>query len=243
MHEALLCPRCGAPLAVREETTIVLCIYCNTSLRVASAAPGASRTVEARPLGESDVARVKELLALGRREDAVGTYQAAAQCDGAEAEATIAAWSTQLVVGTMSHSMMGAFGISILVFALALTFGGVAGVTVLDLPTAPAVAAITVGALITLVMMRSAVRTLRYLAASSGTATILRHVFVGKYGSILSYRLLLEVRSASGAFQTDVLLPVGEASVAKIQPGYRFRVRFFPGDPSSVIFAGRVHAP
>ncbi|MEI8258440.1 MAG: hypothetical protein WCJ30_22415, partial [Deltaproteobacteria bacterium] len=88
---------------------------------------------------------------------------------------------------------------------------------------------------------KAALRTVRYLSASAGTATILRHAVIGRANGVVSYRLLLEVRDPSGAtFRAEKPFPVAEANVSRITEGRQFRVKYFAGDPSSVVFAGKL---
>lgn len=89
---SLTCSRCGAPLPAGQHGPFLLCVYCNTAHRLASDPTTALPHVESSAIAEHDVARISHLIGLGRRQEAIAAYLAAARCARAEAEAAVAAW-------------------------------------------------------------------------------------------------------------------------------------------------------
>src|SRR5688572_28397879 len=85
------CPNCGAPVNVTPGAFHVICVYCNQSLSVAPG-PG-SRDAELSPEGVPplEVARVKDLLLDGKRDEAILNYMRVAAIPRSEAEAAVEA--------------------------------------------------------------------------------------------------------------------------------------------------------
>lgn len=239
--EALTCPTCGAPVSIRGTDTLTLCIYCNGALRIHRPAAGPTELAADMSLSRDATARIKDLITVGKRAEAVALHQAETHCDRVTSEAAIDAYVTRIVTDSIFSSTLNGVGIAMYLGAFALVVGGIAlGVS----GTAPwfvAVVLAVFGGLHLLALWKVALRTVRYLSASAGTATILRHAVIGRAKGVVSYRLLLEVRDSSGAtFRAEKTLPVPEARVSRITEGRQFRVKYFAGDPSSVVATGKV---
>jgi hypothetical protein len=83
--------------------------------------------------------------------------------------------------------------------------------------------------------------TLRYLAARSAVATVLKYAEIGKAGNAYAYRLLVNVQPQDGAaFQTEMNVAVGEKRISKLQNGMRLNVKYLPNQPDSVLYEGAI---
>lgn len=84
------CPNCGAPLSVDGAGPSVICIFCNTSLRVARPSAGeAVAELAAIEVSGEDVERVKQLLLDGKRDEAIAHYARVAAVSAADAERAV----------------------------------------------------------------------------------------------------------------------------------------------------------
>ncbi|CAN5495817.1 hypothetical protein BH09MYX1_BH09MYX1_18370 [soil metagenome] len=94
------------------------------------------------------------------------------------------------------------------------------------------------------VFTKGALKTVRYLGATKGEATIVRQALIGKNSAdVYSFLLLIDVRDPAGStFRTELAFPASATGAKKITEGRRFKVKFFPGDPQSVVFAGMIDA-
>jgi hypothetical protein len=241
MIEALKCPTCGGPVRVRAGESLTICLYCNGALKIARPESGAA-AVEVDPTipGET-IDRIKDLIVRGRRADAVALYRDAARCEPAAAEAAIETYVRSAVADTIFAGTLNAGGVVLYVAALAFVAAGVVAFVRDLLPTIACVVLVGFGAINLLVLTRAALKTLRYLAATRGQATILRHALIGKHGNVSSFLMLIDVREPSGAtFQTEIAFPASKTGAEKVRVGRRFHVKYFPRDPKSVVFDGNL---
>ncbi len=242
MIEALKCPTCGGPVRLRGDETLTLCVYCNGALKVNQAAAGASATVEVDPnVDGATVDRIKKLILEGKRDEATALYREATKCDAATATGVIDTYVRAAVNSTILASTLNGFGVFLYLLALGLVGGGITTFVLDQLPHWASVVMILLGALQLLVFTKPMLRTLRYLGATRGEATILRFARIGENVDVTSFLMLITVREPQGAtFETEVTLPAGKEAAAKMRNGRRFWVKYFPGQPGSVIFAGKI---
>ncbi len=84
------CPNCGAPLSVDADRRSVICIFCNTSLRVERPATGGTAAeLVAEAVSANDIELVKQMLLDGRRDQAIDHYAHVASVSRAEAEKAV----------------------------------------------------------------------------------------------------------------------------------------------------------
>ena len=188
------------------------------------------------------MARIKQLLLLGERTDAVTLYVAEAHCDRATSEATIDAYAADDVWSTMRKGRLDAMGMAMFFGALFLLTGSVAlGVTNrVSWVVAAVIAALP--SLWVLLASPNALQALRYLRATAGEATVVRFAFIGKNTQSDSlFRLLVDVREPSGkTFRAEMLTVLGEAHALAMREGHRMRVKYFPGAAASLAYDGEV---
>jgi hypothetical protein len=256
--ESLACPVCGAPLSLRSGATFVICHYCNSSLRVEpstgepnqtassapTAVPGPTRVTVDTSISPATVAQIRELTLLGKRDEALAVYEGEAHCDRATAEPIIDAWANEAAFDIeLTEGRLTAVGVAIslgpfLLVAIGIALGIVMGSFWLLAGSIGALALL--GAAWKLLSVPTALRTLRYFSASVGTATVVRFVVVGKDPeNDPLFRLLLDVHEPSGStFRTERLFVLSQAHAATMKEGARMRVKYFPGDPASVVYDG-----
>ena len=248
--EPLSCPSCGAPLSVPVGATAAICHYCNGALRVhaSNASTGLATTpgptvVAADPsITPGAIARIKQLLLLGKREEAVALYQAESHGDRPTAETTIDAYAADAAGSTLEAGRLNAAGMGMSACAVLLLAGSVVLRAVGIVSWAVAGGMALPSLLWVLLTGRRALRTVRYLSATPGTATVVRFALIGKDPQQDTlFRLLLDVRDSAGStFRAEIPLVLGPAHAAAMKEGHRLRVKFFPGVPNSVLYDGEL---
>lgn len=243
------CPACGGPVSVASGATQALCHYCNTILRVAvaatSAAAGAAQasapvvTADASVTPET-VARVKQALLAGKRDEAIDLYAREASVDRAAAETAIDGLAQDEAYRTLRQGRLVPVGMFLALALAAMLVGGPVGLAMGLLTTGLGLGAGALGLLGMFWLGPSAVRTIRYVAATAGTATVVRSAFIGKNGPGDSFfRLLVDVRDRSGAtFRVERPIVLRPGHEKDAQAGASFKVKFFPGRPDSVLYDG-----
>ena len=251
--ESLSCPSCGAPLTLPGGATAAICHYCNSALRArpssASSSSGAAReptvVTADRSIATAAIARIKQLLLLGKRADAVALYEDAAHCDRTTAEATVDAYAVDAVWSTLAAGRLNAAGMAVYACATVMLASGLSLGVIGSVPWLPAAGMAVLGLAWMLFFGRRALRTLHYVSATAGTATVVRFAFIGKDGRDDSlFRLLLDVRDPCGStFRAELPLVLGAAHAAAIAQGHRLRVKYFLGHPTSMTYDGELEAP
>jgi hypothetical protein len=103
----------------------------------------------------------------------------------------------------------------------------------------------TAGGLVGMLLFgRQMLRTLRYLFATTGQATVIRFAFIGKDGGGLTlFRLLVDVHEPSGStstFRAEMRALLDETHARCMREGHRIRVKYFGGVPTSVLYDGEL---
>jgi hypothetical protein len=101
-----------------------------------------------------------------------------------------------------------------------------------------------VSALTLLLFLRRAfLRTLRYLFATAGMATVVRFGRIGESGDKVVFRVLLDVREPSGStFRAETSALVKDVDASAMKEGHRIRVKYFRGATASVLYDGELGA-
>lgn len=86
---SLNCPKCGAPLPLGPQQSAALCLYCNSSLKVAAQPGQAQPQVSTQDVPPEVGEQVKRLVADGKTAEAIRYYQSHTGLDAAEAEAAV----------------------------------------------------------------------------------------------------------------------------------------------------------
>ncbi len=242
--EALACPGCGAPLHPQAGRTLTVCLYCGATVRVQLLDEAPAQLAVERQLAPADLETVRKQLAAGRSDSAQALYRQLTGADEAEALAAIEDLGRQAALTVIFRQLLNPLGLLL----------GLAGLAGLGLALAgwgsgwlPGWLALLVGgaaALHLTFMARPMLTTLRYLPAPIAPAMILKLAPIGTLkqagADVYTFRALLEVQpETAAAFQAEIPLAVRETSLAKARAGATVRVKYFPGDPESVIFYDR----
>jgi hypothetical protein len=244
--EAINCPNCGAPLAfdaekISSQHKLVLCIYCNSSIRLTPAEPGAPSTkmestkVETAPeVGEE----VKQLIVDGKRSEAIAYYAEHAGISTAEAEAAVDRLSIPLAFRLIHQSPLDLWAI---LLSLAI-IGGLAWLTGWTLLQALQgtwfylLASVLCGYLLVgriRWLVPKAVSTWVHTFGTRGRGKILKVAAISptvrKGGTLVV--VLLEVQPDGGGepFRDEESWLIRNESLYKIQPGHVIPVRYDAG--------------
>jgi hypothetical protein len=229
------CPNCGAPHEVAANRQSVICLFCNTSLRVdRPAGPMAVARLTAQTVAKDDIERIKQLLIDGKRNEAVAQYARVASVSVADAE---------LAVDNLFLSAFGELSRHLPINALGfLMFGGlifaglaVAGFGAMRAMESPAYfVLVAMGGIFAITQF---VRFLGHLSSTlvaafgaTGHARVIRSSTVREWKERDEYFLvvLFEVTPDDGrpTFVDQETVFAGIASRQKLAPGNVVRVRF-----------------
>src|SRR5262245_3834649 len=126
MIDSLHCPNCGAPIHPSPNQALLICLYCNTSIRIQAQNDRPQATAEAS-LDADMMAQLKQLLLAGRQDEALRLYQQAG-ADPQEAQEAIGSLGKQISIDVVRHQTLRPFGVLVVVImALLLVVSVVAG--------------------------------------------------------------------------------------------------------------------
>lgn len=241
MADALNCPNCGAPLRPSLHSPLALCLYCGSSVRL-QADESSSPVVDAT-LDENELARLKQLLLDGGREEAVRLYVQMSGADETAARMAVSGLGRQISLDIIRSQNLTPYGAWMVTLWSLLLLASLAAAALqrLHLLVALALAAY---AGFNMALFLPALRTsLRYLRAPVAPAVTLKlsPVGVARLGGKKVHTLLalLEVQPRQGEpFQAEMLLPVREQNLGRAAPGAVLQVKYLPGDPPRVIYYG-----
>jgi len=222
---------------MRDDSAVSVCVYCRAPLTVRDE-DGRIRLTEDRAIDAEAVSRIHELLHAGQREQAIALYREETGVDGEAAAKAVDGYASSITNrtvrgGTVNRIGWLAIGVGFLLLAagVGLLVGGI-GHWLLG------GGVLAIGLLPILLFAAPALRTLRYLGASVGEATILRCAYIGKgAGDAYAYQLHLRIEGPDdSAFETEQTFPVSGSGREKIHEGRRFLVKYFEGQHDSVLF-------
>jgi hypothetical protein len=239
MITSLHCPNCGAPIHAGPNQGLLICLYCNTSIRIQAQADQPQAIAETS-LDADMMAQVKQLLLAGRQAEALRLYQQSG-ADPLEAQEAIGNLGKEISIDVVRRQTLRPFGVLVVVLmALILVVSVVAGLLG---RMHPVLAIVLAGfAALNLFFFAPGIRaTFEFLGATIAPATIVKLAPVGsatmRGQTVHAFKLLLEVQPTNGQpFQSELLVPVRSASLAKAQPGAVIQVKYLPHDPSRLIF-------
>ena len=240
MLESLHCPNCGAPIHPNPNQGLLICLYCNAAIRIQPETSQPQVAAEAR-LDDDRMAQIKQLLLDGRQEEAVRLYQQQTGAGPQEAQEAIGDLGKQISIDVVRHQVLRPFGmLFVVVITLVLIVSVAAGLLG---RMHPALAIGLAGfAALNLFFFAPGIRaTLEFLGAKVAPATIVKVAPVGtatmRGQTVYSFKFLLDVQPENGQpFQSELLVPVRSASLAKAQPGAVILVKYLPHDPTRLIF-------
>jgi hypothetical protein len=239
--EALNCPNCGAPLHTQANQDLALCVYCDTTIRISYSGSGEASLKQQTTLQAEDAKLIKSLLLDGKREQAIEAYQRATQVSGEEAQKAIEILARDAAFKVIFSQRLNLVGV--LMLCGYMTLLGLSVWARLNDTISINISRIAVILILFLAapLVRGLGITLRYLAARSAVATVLKYAQIGKAGNAYAYRLLVNVQPQDGAaFQTEMNVAVGEKRISKLQNGLRLNVKYLPNQPDSVLYEGAI---
>lgn len=240
MITSLHCPNCGAPIHPSPNQALLICLYCNAAIRIKpetsqpQLAAGAS-------LDDDTMAQIKQLLLSGRQDEAVRLYQQQTGADPQEAQEAIGNLGKQISIDVVRHQTLRPFGILVVAIMVLILVVSVAAGLLGRMHLVLAIGLAGFAAL-NLLFFAPAIRaTLEFLGAKIAPATIVKLAPVGvatmRGQTVHSFKFLLEVHPENGQpFQSELLVPVRSANLAKAQPGAVILVKYLPHDPTRLIF-------
>ncbi|HEX7603379.1 MAG TPA: hypothetical protein VF316_17290 [Polyangiaceae bacterium] len=243
-----LCPTCGAPLDLRADSTIVLCMYCRQTTRIVPpdpSRPGDAPTLVTHDVGKEVTDQVIALVLAGKRPEAIELYARAANVPPADADKAVTQVSQWATIGLVKNGPMSARGIVralllIPAFGAGAAYGLALGHWVLGLVLALLCCFFLVS------FVRQIPATLIRFRRAQGHATVLRTAIVQAnfvYGcTLIVVRTNVRPLDGSPPFEDDEPLLLRTADLEKVVPGNIIRVRFdrerglvFPGVPVEVV--------
>ncbi len=239
--EALTCPNCGAPLHIQANQDLALCVYCDTTIRITYSDEDKVSLASQNTLKPQDAGQIKSLLLDGKREQAIEAYQRATHVTEAEAQKAIDALARDAAFKVIFSQRLNLVGI--LMLCGYMTLLGLSVWARLNEIISINISRIVVILILFLAapLVRGLGITLRYLAARSAVATVLKYAQIGKAGKAYAFRLLVNIQPQDGAaFQTEMNVAVGEKRISKVQNGLRINVKYLPNQPDSVLYEGAI---
>lgn len=237
---AISCPNCGAPLLPAAE--MVLCVYCNSAVRLQRGEPGAAPTpVVERSLDETQMARIKQLILDGKRPEAVAEYQQATDADLAEASRTIEELENGLSMSVVLGQQLSPLG-WLLFFGSLVIFSGAIFASITGRLNPWLAGLLALLSLANLVFYARNLRTsLQFLSAPVARATVIKLVPIGevKLGRQLvhTFKVLLQVYpEGAPAYQAEMLLPVRDQNMARLRTGVDFKVKYLRENPQRLVY-------
>lgn len=242
--ESMNCPKCGAPLSLLTNQKLVICVYCNSSLRISLEDPLHAIVSQLPEISPEVIDEVKRLLVGGYSIKAVEYYR---QQSGLEYSDTSSAVSAlKKVIGYQPP--LNTIGILILIAWLLLGIAGVVGgiVLLVNQQFLTAIILIMVAVFLALVNWLSLNSSLKaYLLSHRGIpaeATILKCWQVklipvkGEESPTALLRLLLEIHpSEQPIYQTEANCLVSTLAASKFQVGSIIRVKFDVRNPKKIV--------
>ena len=240
--EALLCPNCGAPLPGAAQAGVVLCVYCNTAIRLQPNGPTqAMQPVVERSLDAGQMDQLKQLILDGRRDEAAAVYAQLLESSPDEAARSIEALEDGLSRNVILHQQLTPLGWLIFSGALLLLAAclwlGASGRLNLWIAGLLAVLALTNLA----VTFRSLRVSLEFFGAPTAPARVLNMVPVGEvqFGSQLVHilKVLLEVQPLDRpVYKAEMLLPVRDANLERAAVGTTLKVKYRRDRPLRLVY-------
>lgn len=245
--DSINCPKCGAPLSLQPHQRLVVCGYCNSSVRVSLQAKDQPLVRQAEDIPTAVVDEVKRLLVLGLQTQATDYYESKAHVSPQEAKVAVAALNAEIgYVPPLNRQ-----GFLMLIGLALVSVAGVVGAGALwqagwAVPGVGLLIAAGVFAYMNwFALRRSLAATWLMWRGAAGQATILKSwrirviPLAGQGQSAELLRLLLAVRPSDGAmFQTEANCLVGPQSLPNFQVGSVVEVKYDSKHQKKVVVTG-----
>jgi uncharacterized Zn finger protein (UPF0148 family) len=238
--QSLNCPSCGAPLQCRPDQPLVICVYCNATVRVPAEESPAAASVEVQ-LSDKDMALVKQLLLDGRKEEAMQLYLEGVGVDAQEAQAALENLGSQLSLDIVRRQQLNRVGWGMVIFFTLLLIASAVG-SISGWLNGWVALILTGVCAAQLYYFAPALRTTaRFWRAKVAPAVTLKVAPIGRIKrqgqDIFTVKVLLEVRPAGEEhFQAEMALPVREVNIVRALPGKVIQVKYLAEDRNQIIY-------
>jgi uncharacterized Zn finger protein (UPF0148 family) len=240
--EALHCPNCGAPLPATPLAGAVICLYCNTVIRIQDSSPTQSaQAVAERSMQADRLDRFKQYILDGRKDEAARLYAEILEVDPTEAARAVETLEDGLSRDVILHQQLTPTGWLIFFGSMVLLLASL-GLWIFGRLNPWIAVILSLLALANLsVTFRSLLVSLEFLGAPVTDARVLQLTRVGevKFGGKMVHvlKLLLEIQPAGGqAYQAEMLLPVRDANLKRAAVGTTLRVRYRRDRPTRLVY-------
>lgn len=244
--KSLYCPNCGAPLSFKTGQIVMICVYCNSSIRVSQQEdekPGLNLISEISP---EVIDEVKRLLVMGFTTRAVKYYISRSGLNQKEASDAVSA--IKKTVGY--RPPLNAKGFVMLLSFFSVSFVALFTGIYLYLSGMPItgmgiiIAAILFGYMNWFAFRSSIIASFLLRSGTTADAVILKqwHVttyFIKQGGESLLMRLLVEVRPEdSEAYQAEANCLVSYKNKVKFNTGSIIKIKYDRKNPALIIVSG-----
>lgn len=241
MLQSLTCPNCGAPLTSTPTQTRLVCLYCNTTVRIQPEAQPPSVEIDST-LDEAEMGEIKQLLLDGQKSAALDLYTQKTGASTDDASEALKDLSEKLSLNIVRTQQLNSAGIAIVAGYALLLVVGIYLASRDDVHWLISVVAMLFGAWMLYFYYPAVASTLAFRKGKPAKAHVLKLAEIGttRIGRqrVRVFKLLVEVQPLDGspAYPAEMTLPVREQNVPRAQPGSTFRVKYLPGKPERVIF-------
>jgi hypothetical protein len=241
MLQSSNCPNCGAPLKTSAGQTRAVCLYCNTTLRIASEVQPSTAEIDST-LDDVEMGKVKQLLLDGQKSAALELYTQKTGASPGDASEALKDLGQKLSLGVVRQQQLTPAGIAVVAMFAFLTLAGLYMVITGGVNWLISVAAMLYGAWMLYFYAPAVASTLAFRKGKPAKAQVQKLAEIGKTRigrqRVRVYKLLVEVQPLDGSppYPAEMLLPVREENTPRAQPGTSILVKYLPAEPDRVIF-------
>jgi hypothetical protein len=246
---SLDCPNCGAPLALVQQQSIAICVYCNSSVQISIIQDSPPNITKIPEISPEVIDEVKRLIIMGSSIKAAEYY--AKQSGLSQNEANTAINAIKKTTGySPALNPSGILKIIILgLISVLLIIGGV--FLALNAYKTTGILAVSVGFIFAYMNWYAFQSSLRaYFLYKNGIETdakILKRWDIKTYKAnsnrpeALLIRMLLEVNKENQiTYLTEANCVLVDKSNSKFQPGLIVKVKYNKKDPKKVVISGTI---
>lgn len=238
--ESIKCPNCAAPLRQKPGEEPWLCLFCDSLIRVDGEADTRVASL-LRRLNSNDMEEIKQMLISGHIQAAAQALEGASGIEREQAAAIIASTRATIPARTIFQQELTRGGMVMVVICLLLVPASLIALGLRLLSPWLALAYLGIGVYGLYKYGRGALNTLHYRTARVAMAKTVKVAKLGTVQSgrvrVLGFLFALEVTPEDEpTFKAHTVVPVLEENVERAKEGAIIQVKYFPGEPESVIF-------
>jgi hypothetical protein len=236
--ETLACPNCGAPLNVWSRNPIVVCLYCDTVVRI----HGETAEIDSEiTVSHEEMEQIKQLATSGQRTVAIQRYHEVTHLPLPDAEHAIEGMIKQFSLNTLRHLPLSPVGWGmLLIYIIGLVGGLVLGVRG-TLPPFIFIPIVLFTGFNVVILSRNITTSVRYMGAKKAQAVVQNFTHIGQVKILRNeahlFKVWLEVQpDGEPPFQSELTLSVRGTSLEKLHQGKRIWVKYPPDDRQKLIY-------